>query len=45
MTFLGNILFIAADRQRSECRVYMPVVSTCTGLSQRARRLLLVGNR
>ena len=22
MTFLGNIFFIAADRQRSECRVY-----------------------
>ena len=23
MTFLGNILLIAADRQRSECRVYV----------------------
>ena len=22
MTFLGNILFIAADRQRGECRVH-----------------------
>ncbi len=22
MTFLGSVLFIAADRQRSECRVY-----------------------